>query len=243
MLGKLTDLVDDRYRLKESAPYLVRETKTANGRPIQEAVELFLDSYTNSLNEDRKTILRRYRIADVARKVVGVGSVGTRCWVVLLIGNHGQDPLFLQIKEANPSVFESHHHASKYKNHGQRVVEGQRMIQGAPDIFLGWGELDGHHFYVRQLRDMKGGVEFDPNQVKINNFPQYCKLCAWSLAQAHAKSGDAAMIAGYAGNKPELDAAMYNFAMAYAKQNQSDYDALKNAAKRGRIKVSERAKP
>lgn len=238
VLGKLTDLVDDKYRLRENAPFLVRETKTEKGRPITEALGLFLDSYTDSLSEDRKSLLKRYRIVDVARKVVGVGSVGNRCWVILLMGNHKNDPLFLQLKEANASVLEPYLQNSKYKNHGQRVVEGQRLIQGAPDIFLGWGEVDGHKFYVRQLRDMKGGVEFDPNQINLNNLPQYCELCAWSLAQAHAKSGDAARIAGYVGNSNELDEALYRFALAYAKQNESDYKALKAAAKRGSIKVA-----
>lgn len=241
VLGKLTDLVDEKYRLRENAPFLVRETKTAKGRPIAEALGLFLDSYTSSLNHDRKSLLSRYRIVDVARKVVGVGSVGTRCWVILLMGNHQDDPLFLQLKEANASVLEPYLHKSQYKNHGQRVVEGQRLIQGAPDLFLGWGEIDGHEFYVRQLRDMKGGVEFDPNQINLNNLPQYSELCAWSLAQAHAKSGDAAMIAGYLGNNEELDEAMYAFALAYSKQNDSDYRALKAAAKSGRIKVAGKA--
>jgi uncharacterized protein (DUF2252 family) len=177
-------------------------------------------------------------VVDVARKVVGVGSVGTRCWVILLMGNNPDDPLFLQLKEANASVLEPYLSKSKYKNHGQRVVEGQRLIQAAPDIFLGWGEIDGLQFYVRQLRDMKGGVEFDAQKVNVNNLPEYGKLCAWSLAQAHAKSGDAALIAGYVGNSDELDEAMYAFALAYAKQNEKDYAALKAAAKSGKIKVA-----
>ena len=121
------------------------------------------------------------------------------------------------------------------------MVEGQRLIQGAPDIFLGWGELDGIHFYVRQLRDMKGGVEFDPKTVKIENMPQYSSLCAWALALAHAKSGDAAMIAGYAGNSDELDEAMVNFAFAYADQTEKDFNALAAAAKNGKIKVAKEA--
>jgi uncharacterized protein (DUF2252 family) len=172
------------------------------------------------------------------RKVVGVGSVGTRCWVIFLIGNHAEDPLFLQVKEAQPSVLEPYSSRSSYTNHGQRVVAGQRLIQGAPDIFLGWGEQDGIHFYVRQLRDMKGGVEFDPEKLKIENIPQYTALCAWALALAHAKSGDAAMIAGYAGNSDELDEAITRFAFAYADQTEKDFNALARAAKKGRIKVA-----
>jgi uncharacterized protein (DUF2252 family) len=238
VLGKLTDLVDEKFLLKENAPFIVRETKAQNGRPINEAVGLFLESYFSSLADDRKSILKQYRIVDVARKVVGVGSVGTRCWIILLIGNHSNDPLFLQLKEAQPSVLEPYVSKSIYLNQGQRVVAGQRLIQGAPDIFLGWGDIDGMQYYVRQLRDMKGGVEFDPKKVKIENLDQYSSLCTWALALAHAKSGDAAMIAGYVGKSDELDEAMVSFAFAYADQTEKDYQALVNAAKSGRIKVA-----
>jgi len=240
VLGKMTDLVDDKYRLKVNAPFIVRETHTQAGRPIEEALGMLLESYFKSLAHDRKNLLKHYRIVDVARKIVGVGSVGTRCWIIFLTGNNSDDPLFLQVKEAQPSVLEQFQKGSSlHTDHGRRVVEGQRLIQGAPDIFLGWGELDGIHFYVRQLRDMKGGVEFDPKTVKLENMPQYSSLCAWSLALAHAKSGDAAMIAGYAGNSDELDEAMVNFAFAYADQTEKDFDALAAAAKNGRIKVAE----
>ena len=125
--------------------------------------------------------------------MVGVGSVGTRCWVVLMQGNEIDDPLFLQVKEAQPSVLAPYAGASAYANNGQRVVVGQRIIQGAPDIFLGWGEADGHHFYVRQLRDMKGGAELDPETTPVETLPEYCALCGWALALAHAKSGDPAV--------------------------------------------------
>ncbi len=238
VLGKLTDIVDEKFRLREDAPFIVRERHTETGKSIQEALELFLQSYLPSLADDRKYLLEQYRIVDVARKVVGVGSVGTRCWIIFLKGNHDEDPLFLQLKEAQPSVLEPFAAKSKYKNNGQRVVAGQRLIQGAPDIFLGWGQQDGIDYYVRQLRDMKGGVEFDPEKVKIENIPQYAALCAWAMALAHAKSGDAAMIAGYIGKNAELDEAMVNFAFAYADQNEKDYQALAAAAKSGRIKVA-----
>jgi uncharacterized protein (DUF2252 family) len=241
VLGKMTDLVDDKYRLKVNAPFIVRETHTQAGRPIEEALGLLLESYFKSLAHDRKMLLSHYRIVDVARKIVGVGSVGTRCWLIFLTGNNSNDPLFLQVKEAQPSVLDLYLKEPRHTNHGRRVVEGQRLIQGAPDIFLGWGELDGIHFYVRQLRDMKGGVEFDPKTVKIENLPQYASLCAWALALAHAKSGDAAMIAGYAGNSEELDEAMVNFAFAYADQTEKDFDALVAAAKNGKIKVADEA--
>ena len=238
VLGKLTDIVDDKHRLKDDAPFIVHVTHTSAGRTIEEGLALTLNSYFLSLSDDRKNLLRHYRIVDVVRKIVGVGSVGTRCWVIFLTGNNPDDPLFLQVKEAQPSVMEPFLSKSIYPNYGQRVVQGQRLIQGAPDIFLGWGEIDGMHFYVRQLRDMKGGVEFDPNTVNLKNLPPYCRLCAWALALAHAKSGDAAMIAGYAGNSEELDDAMVSFALAYADQNEKDYNALSEAAKKGRIKVA-----
>jgi uncharacterized protein (DUF2252 family) len=241
VLGKLTDLVDNKYLLKENAPFIVRETHTKDGTPMKEALGLFLESYFNSLADDRKTMLQRYRIVDIARKVVGVGSVGTRCWVVFLTGNHSEDPLFLQLKEAQPSVLEKYVSKSIYANQGQRVVIGQRLIQAAPDIFLGWFEQGGINFYVRQLRDMKGGVEFDPKKVRIENIDQYSSLCGWAAALAHAKSGDAAMIAGYLGKSDELDEAMVRFAFAYADQNEKDYQALVAAAKSGIIKVADAA--
>ncbi len=238
VLGKLTDLVGDQFRLKENAPFIVRETHSEKGVPIYEALEELLESYIGSLADDRKKLLRHYRIVDVARKVVGVGSVGTRCWIIFLIGNNSDDPLFLQVKEAQLSVLEPAISKSIYSNHGQRVVAGQRLIQGAPDIFLGWGEQNGLHFYVRQLRDMKGGVEFDPEKVRLENLPDYCALCAWAMALSHAKSGDAAMISGYAGKSDELDEAMVRFAFAYADQTEIDHQALEAAAKSGRIRVA-----
>ncbi len=238
VLDKLTDIVDDKYRLKVNAPFIVRETHTQKGRPIMEALGLVLESYMKSLADDRRALLEQYRIVDVARKVVGVGSVGTRCWIIFLAGTMGGDPLFLQVKEAQPSVLAPFVGKSKYSSQGQRVVSGQRLIQGAPDIFLGWGELDGIHFYVRQLRDMKGGVEFDPATVNLDNAIEYCKLCAWALSLAHAKSGDAAMLHGYIGKHSDLDKAMVKFAFAYADQNEKDYNALVAAAKSKRIKVA-----
>jgi uncharacterized protein (DUF2252 family) len=237
VLGKLTDIVDEKYLLREDAPFIVRQTHTENGIPIREGISLFLQSYFKSLADDRASLLKRYRITDAVRKVVGVGSVGTRCWIIFLTGNHSDDPLFLQFKETEASVLAPFVSKSKYSNDGQRVVAGQRLIQSAPDIFLGWGEINHKHFYIRQLRDMKGGVEFDPTKSKVENLSQYTSLCAWALALAHAKSGDAAMLAGYVGNSEELDDAMVKFAFSYADQNERDYQALVKAAKTGRIKV------
>lgn len=238
VLGKMTDLVGDQYRLRINAPFIVRETHSQSGKPIDEALKLVLESYFESLPDDRKYLLSHYRITDVARKIVGVGSVGTRCWIIFLTGNSPNDPLFLQVKEAQPSVLEPYLQKSEYTLPGQRVVAGQKLIQGAPDIFLGYGEMEGFHFYIRQLRDMKGGVEFDPDKVKIENLPKYSTLCAYALALAHAKSGDAAMIAGYVGTGDELDKAMVRFAFAYADQTEKDHKALATAARNGRIKVA-----
>ncbi|MBW4360699.1 DUF2252 domain-containing protein [Flavobacterium taihuense] len=238
VLDKLANIVHDKYRLRDDAPFIVHETHTQSGRPIDEALGLLLESYMLSLADDRIHLLKQYRIVDVARKVVGVGSVGTRCWIIFMLGNNSEDPLFLQVKEAQPSVFEPYVSKSAYSNHGHRVVAGQRLLQAAPDIFIGWGEQDGIHFYVRQLRDMKGGVEFDPDKVNIENFPEYCKLCGEVLALAHAKSGNAAMISGYLGKSDEFDQAMVQFAFAYADQTEQDYQALVAAAASGRIKVA-----
>jgi uncharacterized protein (DUF2252 family) len=241
VLDKLTDLVDERYRLRDDAPFIVHQTHTQAGLPIEEALAQFLESYFHSLSDERKKLLEHYRIVDVARKVVGVGSVGTRCWVIFLTGQNEDDPLFLQLKEAQPSVLEPFLPKSVYAYHGQRVVAGQRLIQGAPDIFLGWGEMNGLHFYVRQLRDMKGGIDFDPDKVNIKYMPNYANICAWALALAHAKSGDAAMIAGYVGNGDELGEGMANFAVAYANQTEADHAELAKAAKSKRIQVAEAA--
>ena len=241
MLGKMSEILDDQHRLKENAPFLVREKFTQSGRPIEEALGVFLDSYFESLADDRKSLLKNYRIADAARKVVGVGSVGTRCWVILMTGNHPGDPLFLQLKEAQRSVLEPFTAKSAYENQGKRVVAGQRLIQAAPDIFLGWGEIEGMHFYVRQLRDMKGGVEFDPAKTKVAFIPQYAALCGWALAQAHAKSCDPAILAGYVGGSDVLDEALATFAFAYNNQTEKDYKALQAAAKSKKIKVADKA--
>ena len=239
VLEKMADLIDDKHRIVEDRPLIVRETKTQKGRSMIQAIDAFLHSYVESLPFDRRHLLSRYQILDVARKVVGVGSVGTGCWVSLLKGAHDDDPLFLQIKEAQPSVMAPYAKSRMpYANEGRRVVVGQRIIQGAPDIFLGWGEIGNFHFYVRQLRDMKGGAEFAPGKTKISNFIEYCGLCGWALALAHAKSGDAAMLAGYCGNDDALDAAMAAFAHAYADQTERDHGAMAQAAKSRRLSVA-----
>lgn len=239
VLEKMTDLVDDRHQIVESRPLIVRETHTATGRPVREALGMFLEAYLKSLSPDRQQLLARYRVADVARKIVGVGSVGTRCWVVYLEGASEADPMFLQIKEAQRSVLEPYFSPTPELSHGQRVVIGQRLTQGSPDIFLGWGELDGTHFYVRQLRDMKGSAEIVASETKLSDLIEYCGLCGWALALAHAKSGDAAAIAGYAGKTDALDSAVAKFAVSYADLNDRDFDRMQKAVQTGRLASSE----
>ena len=238
VLEKMTDLVDNKERIVEDAPFVVRQTKTQNGMPIRKALGLFLHEYLASLSPDRRELISRYRVLDGARKVVGVGSVGTRCWILLMQGLDQGDPLFLQVKEAQASVLSPYLDAPSFDNQGFRVVSGQRLIQGSPDILLGWGKFNGFHYYVRQLRDMKGGYEFDPKENTREGFQEHCELCGWALALAHAKSGDAAMIAGYVGKSDELDEALTKFALAYSQQNDRDYAELKKAARAHRITVS-----
>ena len=240
VLDKLTEHVDGEHRIIEEVPLIVRETHLENGMPIDKALDLMLRSYIESLAYDRRKLLSRYRIVDSARKVVGVGSVGTGCWVVLLKGIDNDDPLFLQVKQAQTSVLAPYVESRlPFQNQGRRVVVGQRLTQGAPDIFLGWGEGPNAHFYVRQLADMKGSATFGEGEVEqLETFEEYCGLCGWALALAHAKSGDPAMIAGYCGNSSELDDAIAKFALAYAKQTNEDYDALDKARLSGRIQAA-----
>lgn len=240
VLEKMTELVDDRCRILDEPPLIFHVETIASGRPSREALGMFLEVYLESLADDRRELLSRYQVVDVARKVVGVGSVGTHCWVVFLQGAHSTDPLFLQVKEAQPSALKPYFPQPRtHLNEGHRVVMGQRLIQGSPDIFLGWGELDGFQFYVRQLRDMKGGVELIPGKTKINNFIEHCRLCGWATALAHAKSGDAAMIAGYIGKSKVFEQAFGRFALRYIDQVDEDYDRFAAAARDGSIQVAE----
>lgn len=241
VLDKMTDLVDNAHQIVEQRPFIVRASHTSMGRPVQEAINLFLEAYFRTLAPDRQMLLQRYSVVDAAHKVVGVGSVGTRCWVVLLHGRDTNDPLFLQIKEAQPSVLAPYAPAlpPASGNQGERVVLGQRLIQGSPDIFLGWGELDGVHFYVRQLRDMKGSIDLEPGGISTKGFIEYCRLCGWALALAHAKSGDAAVLSGYIGKSSEFEDAIARFSAGYAEQTVQDHATMAAAARDGKIKVAE----
>ncbi len=242
VLDRMTSLVDNQYHIVEDPPLVVRLETLVQRHLSEEELRLLMQDYYSSLSGDRRYLLSQYRVLDVARKVVGVGSVGTRCWVIYLEGKDHKDPLFLQVKEAQPSVLAPYSEVfCNYRmpdNHqGHRVVIGQRLIQGAPDIFLGWGDLGGVNYYFRQLRDMKGGVKLEKGKISPARFPDYCRLCGWALALAHAKSGDAAMLAGYVGKSEALDDALVQFAFTYADQTEQDYERLVRAAQEGRIPV------
>lgn len=231
---KLAGMVGGHVHIKDTPPliYHPEEARPADFIPTLEGI---LATYRNTLADDRRTLFDRYHLVDAAIKVVGVGSVGRRCWIALMM-SASNDPLFLQVKEANPSVLEPFAGASVYPHHGQRVVMGQRLMQPTSDIFLGWlTGPTGRHFYVRQLRDakLKPLVEtFDAEMLTI-----YGRICGRVLARSHAKSGDAATISGYLGSKDAFDEAVGNFAVAYADQSERDYAALKAAARAGRIPV------
>jgi uncharacterized protein (DUF2252 family) len=201
-------------------------------------------SYRRSLHDDARHLIGGFQFVEAARKVVGVGSVGTRAWVILMTGNGGvEDPLFLQIKEAQSSVLEPFLGKAKHASHGQRVVEGQRLMQAASDILLGWTRTDGldgvpRDYYVRQLWDGKGSALIE--EMKPEVMRGYADLCGWTLARAHARSGDATAIAGYLGTSDRFDRAMASFAEKYADQNELDYAALKHAAETGRIETEDR---
>jgi uncharacterized protein (DUF2252 family) len=239
MFEKMSHTVNNHRVMKSTGPLMTRDAQLESRKKTLKLLDGILQSYTESLTSDRRNLVNRYQILDIGRKVVGVGSVGTRCWVILLRGANDFDPLLLQIKEADTSVLAPFSDVSlPYENQGHRVVSGQRTVQGSPDIFLGWGDYKARDFYVRQLSDMKGGAEFIPGKTKLSNFVEYCGTCGWALALAHAKSGDAAMISGYCGDSDQLDTAFAKFAFLYADQTQKDYEAMQIAAKTGRIQVA-----
>lgn len=222
------------HRIRDNPP-LIYHMQGEEEAVIKARVLNAFESYRASLAEDRRLLLDHYELKDFAVKVVGVGSVGTRCAIMLLMGG-ADDPLFLQVKQAQASVLEPYAGASSYSSHGQRVAMGQRLMQSATDIFLGWTETDqGNHFYIRQMRDMKIKPLVELFGPALMN--HYAEACGWALARAHARSGDAAKIAGYLGKKEDFDEALADFSESYADQNEKDYQALVQAVREGRLEV------
>jgi uncharacterized protein (DUF2252 family) len=242
--SKLVKIVDGEPRIVADPPLIVplRDLVDAGGRPIyEEEINTIFRAYRRTLQGDRRHLLEQYKLVDVARKVVGVGSVGTRCWIVLLMGRDDNDPLFLQFKEAQDSVLAPYAGKSKYANQGQRVVEGQRFMQASSDIFLGWMRTTGlddkvRDFYVRQLWDWKIGL--DPANLTPGMLVAYGRACGWTLARAHARSGDRIAIAAYMGNSTVFDQAVTDFAAAYADQNERDYEEFARAVKDGVLEAT-----
>ena len=237
---KLTEEVDGRRRFRSDPPILVRVADLVGGDPLddEDAVERIVGTYHESLPDDRRFLLSQYRVVDFARKVVGVGSVGTRCYIALLIGIDQDDPLILQVKEAQRSVLEPYLDPSPYDQQGRRVVEGQRMVQATPDIFLGWqrrSDDDGvtRDFYVRQLHDQKGSVEIDNLDPVLMD--TYARVCGWALARAHARSGYRFVLSGYLGKGDVFPETMAAFAFAYAERNAADYGRHLEAIAGGRL--------
>lgn len=239
-LGKLAESVDGRYRIVNQPPIIVpvRDLGLTLGIPqeqVQAAILSQFESYRAILQQDRRRLLERFEIVDVAHKVVGVGSVGTRAYIALLQGRDEQDPLFLQMKEASASVLEDHLPPSEYDQPGERVVQGQRMMQAASDIFLGWtrGVQENRYLYWRQLRDMKGSAVVEAMVPLGMNF--YAHACGWTLARAHARSGDPVALAAYLGKSDTFDRAVTDFAERYADQNEADYHEFLEAVRSGRL--------
>jgi uncharacterized protein (DUF2252 family) len=244
-VAKLTQRVDGTVRIVSAPPLVVPIAELLpddDARDVETEVRALLAGYQRSLDPDRRHLMSTYRFIDMARKVVGVGSVGTRAWIILLEGRDGGDPLMLQAKEAGASVLERHLGHSRYRNHGERVVRGQRFMQAASDIFLGWQRVTGidgevRDFYVRQLWDGKGSAvieAMDPGRLTL-----YGQLCGWTLARAHARSGDRVAIAGYLGAGTTFDTAIADFAQTYADQNERDYRTLQAAVADGRVATEE----
>jgi uncharacterized protein (DUF2252 family) len=240
--SKLSRMVDGAPQIASDPPLIERMgdlAPGADGAALTNELHELLRRFRQTLQADRRVLLEEYRLVDIARKVVGVGSVGTRAWIVLMLGRDDQDPLFLQFKEAQSSVLEEFTAKSQYTNHGERVVAGQHLMQASSDIFLGWLHvqrgIDGQarDFYGRQLKDWKGSFESDgaiPQGVTI-----YGQTCGWTLARAHARSGDRIAMASYLGQSATFDRAIADFSEAYADQNQRDYEALTQAVKSGRV--------
>jgi len=241
-LSKLGELAGDRYRIISQPPLVVPVRDLApklSPDLIDHLIREQFRAYRASLPHDMRHLLERFEVVDVARKVVGVGSVGTLCFIVLLTGRDMEDPLFLQVKEATTSVLEGHLPRSRYRQHGQRVVQGQRLMQAASDIYLGWtrGVNQSTHFYWRQLRDMKGSVVVE--EMTPLALTMYASGCGWTLARAHARSGDPVAIAAYLGQGDAFDRSVLDFAARYADQNERDYAEFAAAVRSGRLAAEE----
>jgi uncharacterized protein (DUF2252 family) len=243
-LSKLGELVDGQYRIVSQPPIVVpmRDLETTYGLSrdqIERELHEQFRAYRATLQDDRRHLLEQFELVDAARKVVGVGSVGTREFIVLLQGRDQHDPLFLQVKEATRSVLEGPLPKSRYKEHGERVVYGQRLLQAASDIFLGWtrGVDVNRYFYWRQLRDMKGSADVESMAPVALSF--YAGICGWTLARAHARSGDPVAIAAYLGSSDQFDQSITDFAERYADQNEQDYQAFAKAIHSGRLEALE----
>ena len=239
-LPRLAELVDGQHRIVSRPPVVVRLREIAGEfemtpEQARQVVEDQFRAYRETLSDDRRQLLERFTIVDVARKVVGVGSVGTRAFIALLEGRDGDDPLFLQVKEATASVLEDHLPKSRYATAGERVVRGQRLLQEASDIFLGWttGVQTNRFYYWRQLRDMKGSAAVE--LMTPIGMTVYAQMCGWTLARAHARSGDPIAIAKYLDDGDQFEQAITAFSTRYAQQNQQDYQAFADAAASGRI--------
>jgi uncharacterized protein (DUF2252 family) len=245
-LSKLGELVDGRYRIVSQPPIVVpaRDLEamySISPDQLQHAIHEQFRAYRATLQDDRRHLLERFEVIDVARKVVGVGSVGTRAFIVLLQGRDQQDPLFLQVKEATASVLEDHLPKSRYKQPGERVVQGQRLMQAASDIYLGWtkGAQANRYLYWRQLRDMKGSAAVESLSPAALSF--YARQCGWTLARAHARSGDPIAITACLGKSDAFDQAVTDFSERYADQNEQDYQAFTEAIRSGQLTAIEGA--
>jgi uncharacterized protein (DUF2252 family) len=243
-LAKLTQEVDGHPRIVDQSPLIVPISQLAKGAEhdrLWDWLRALIASYSETLEFERRVLLGRFEPVDFARKVVGVGSVGTQAWIGLMLGRDDDDPLFLQIKQAEPSVLEEFLEPSPFSNHGERVVTGQRLMQSSSDIFLGWLRVESptgsetNDFYCRQLKDWKGSAEVD--EMSAPGMVAYGRLCGWTLARAHARSGDRMAIASYLGKGDTFDRAILDFAGAYAAQNERDHEELVSAVKSGRIKA------
>ena len=237
---RLTEMSDGHRRIRSQPPLIVpvRELSDVNVADLADRMNGLISRYTATLSDDRRALVSRYRYVDAGRKVVGVGSVGTRCWIVLFLGRDDDDPLVLQVKEASESALEPYLEPSAYANHGERVVQGQRLMQAESDIFLGWlkNDLEGpesRDLYVRQLWDWKASL--DPDTARPEGLLIYAQLCGWTLARAHARTGDRIAISAYLGKGDTFDRAVAEFSTAYADVAQQDFQAFERAAAEGRI--------